>query len=85
MMTRILSVLILVVAAFLLPWWVTLLGIVYYTRWYSGLELVVLMVLVDAYVGVLWSSPYLSLGTMLVIAASVLLRGWLRTHTYSSV
>lgn len=85
MITRLTSFLVIVLAALLLPWWATLVGIVYYTRWYAGLELVVAMVLVDGYLGVLWSGPYLTLGAVLMVSLGSVLRAQLRTHTHVSL
>lgn len=85
MMIRFVSFAILLVAAFLLPWWATLIGVVYYTRWYTGIELIVGMVLIDAYFGVLVSSPLLTLGTLSVVVLGSLFRGWFRTHSYTSL
>jgi hypothetical protein len=80
MMIRLVSFVLVVLAAFLLPWWATLVGVLYYTRWYTGLELVVAMVLVDAYMGVGATSPYLTIGAVVAVTFSSLLRRWLRTH-----
>ncbi len=85
MMARSVSFIVVVVAAFLLPWWVTLLGVIYYTRWYAGLELVIAMVLVDSYLGVLETSPYLTLGTVAICTFGSFLRSWLRTHSHVSL
>ncbi len=85
MMVRITSFIVLVVAAFLLPWWATLIGVLYYTRWYAGLELVIAMVLVDSYLGVLGTSPYLTLGTVAISTFGSFLRSWLRTHSHVSL
>ncbi len=85
MMTRVSSFLVLLVAALLLPWWATLLGVLFYTRWYTGLELIVGMVLVDAYVGVLWSGPYLTLGTIGIVVFYMIMRERLRTHNHTSL
>ncbi len=83
MMIRATSFCILVIAALLLPWWATLMGVLYYTRFYLGLELVFAMLLVDAYIGVLRSGPYLTIGTLLVVVGVAGVRSWLRTHTPS--
>lgn len=78
MIIQFVSFCVIMVAAFMLPWWALILGMGIYCRQYLGLELVVGMMLVDAYFGTLQSSPYLTGAAIVVVGIMQVLRPRLR-------
>ncbi len=73
MIGRLVSLLMIVVVAFALPWWAVLIGVAVFCMRFSGFELIPLMALIDGYYGVLGGWPLLTMGTVLLVGLRVLL------------
>lgn len=81
-MMRSVSLGILLMATFFLPWWAVLGGVAIYALSYRAYELVPLMILVDGYYGVLDTHPFLSVGTVVMVMMMVFLRPLLWRSPY---
>lgn len=74
------SYVVILISTLFLPWWAVALGMAIYLLKARGWGLVPLMLVVDAYYGVLWSGPWLTISAVaLVVVMSFvrpLVRGW---------
>jgi hypothetical protein len=80
MIVRCLLLVLLVLIALLFPWWCTLVAIAVYARYYVGVEVVLIMILIDAVLGTLYSSPLLTMGAVAVLLCMTLIRPRLRSQ-----
>lgn len=74
----ILSYLVIFAGTFFLPWWAVILGMLIYLVKAPGLGLPFIMLLVDAYYGVLASGPWLTLGSVVAVLVMTFVRPLLR-------
>lgn len=68
------SYFIILLATLLLPWWAVVLGMIVYLLRYPGWGLPFMMLVVDVYYGVLWSTPWLTLSAVVLVVAMTYFR-----------
>lgn len=73
-----LSYLVIFTGTFFLPWWAVVVGMIIYLTKAPGWGLPFIMIVVDAYYGVLTTGPWLTIGAVVAVLVMTFVRPLLR-------